>query len=134
MSQKNAIIFISLYIIVAIIGWEGWLNFGYTEAESWYARSGALLTLIGLYAELKILPQAKALANKCGNNKNSMNSLIIAKALTHVTVIHGTVVWAYGDLYYSWLKEHQMFMFVLFFIYILFFIGWLSKKDFFNAE
>lgn len=134
MNSSNGMVFIALYIIVALIGFEGWMNFGYTDPASWYSRSGALLTLIGLYAELKLLPVARTLVQESNSNKHAITSFMIAKSLVHITVIHGTIVWAYGDLFYYWLQSHSMFMFVAFILWLLFFIGWLTKRDLFSLK
>lgn len=134
MSSKNAIVLCALYILASLIGWEGWLNFGYAEAESWYARSGALIILISLYVELKILPEANESVVESQNNKHAITSLKITQGITHMIVIYGTIAWAYGDLYYDWLKEQYMLSFVVFIIWLLFYVGWLTKRELFNSD
>jgi len=93
MSNINAIIFIILYVLVALIGWEGLFNFDYATPESWYSRSGALLTLIGLYSEIKILPQVSMLADESQNEKYAMISLMITKGYSSHTWNYCVGLW-----------------------------------------
>jgi hypothetical protein len=107
-SKTNSFIIIFLYVIVGLIGFEGWFNYNFDSPENWYARSGALLTLIGLYSELNVLPKAKELAVKYGSSSSKF-VLKNTTFLTHFSVIHGTLVWSYGDIYYLWLKTSYTF-------------------------
>jgi hypothetical protein len=66
-----------------------------------------------LYAELKILPNVNLNVIESKNNKHAVSTLMQTKWIMHCTVIYGTIVWAYGDLYFNWYKENRMLIFAV---------------------
>lgn len=79
------------------------------EPDIWFARSGAILVLFAIIVEYRL---SKMLQTEI-NNSNVVAGLgipagvsvpkanSILSIVTHITVLLGTIVWAYGDLLHT---------------------------------
>lgn len=82
-------------------------SFGY-EPATFFARSGAVLVVLGIFAEFQLAKESqKILYNNFVAKAKGYKSVPflpvrhrILSWAAHLSVVLGTVVWGYGDLWY----------------------------------
>lgn len=97
-----------LVFIAALVAPKG------MDSATWFARSGAVLTVASLLATLHLSGLRSFLVGEdggmsCVYGQKVYDELINIKTyamwLTQLSSIVGTLVWGYGDLFYGWLTR-----------------------------
>lgn len=96
---------LSAAIIVAVAAYIGALNPRIEQPGEWFARSGALVTVLAIFAELVI---AKMFARMHVGIQPKVRWLVYPRSIAFIVIVIGTFVWGYGDLLYYSLSSHSM--------------------------
>lgn len=91
-------------IVVAVAAYMGALNPRPEQPGEWFSRSGALLTVLAIFAELVI---AKMFSRMHAGIQPKVRWLVYPRSLAFILIIIGTFVWGYGDLLYYSLSSAQ---------------------------
>ncbi|WP_155274245.1 hypothetical protein [Pseudomonas chlororaphis] len=81
--------------VVAVAAYSGLLNPRPAEPGPWFSRSGALITVLAIFAEQVI---SKMLARMHNGIQPKVRWLVYPRYFAFLLIIFGTVVWGYGDL------------------------------------
>lgn len=83
------------------------------DQAQWFSRSGAVLTVSSLFATIWLAGLRSALVGDGGYG--SIYGIEVYKEFkaqqtgaywaSHISAVAGTVIWGYGDLFYSWLTR-----------------------------
>lgn len=79
------------------------------EQSTWFARSGAILVLFAIIVEYRLNKMVQAEINNANISAgfNIPAGIRVPRAnsslaiVSHVAVLSGTIIWAYGDLMYA---------------------------------
>lgn len=83
---------------IASAAYVGLLNPVPSEPGPWFARSGALVTVLAIFAEQTV---SKMLARMHNGIQLHVRWLVYPRRCAFVLIILGTIVWGYGDLLFK---------------------------------
>ncbi|MBH0074018.1 hypothetical protein I6F48_00370 [Pseudoalteromonas sp. SWYJ118] len=106
--------FISLVIICFLLP-VGAFYFNFTSdlLHTWVQRSGSIITIVGIYLEVRAIQFITQI--NCTPNLNCIdyspkyssekliNKVFLFQYTTHFLIAFGTIVWGYGDLILLWI-------------------------------
>ena len=82
-------------LVVAAAAYTGLFNPRPDEPGAWFSRSGALITILAIFAEQII---SKMFARMHNGIQPKVRWPIYPRACAFALIILGTIVWGYGDL------------------------------------
>lgn len=82
-------------ICLAVAAYAGVLKPVTDQPGQWFSRSGALITVLAIFAEQVV---SRMLSRMHNGIQPKVRWLIVPRAFAFVLIIVGTVVWGYGDL------------------------------------
>jgi hypothetical protein len=111
---------IHLYILLVVICFSlpviaFYFNFTMDSLHTWVQRSGSIITIVGIYLEvraIRFITQINCTPNlNCFDyspkysSEKLIKKVFLFQYFTHFLIAFGTVVWGYGDLILLWILE-----------------------------
>jgi len=89
--------------LVLLAGYKGCLMPKIDESYLWFQRSGSIVILLAIIAELFVIERLKSVSDEqeIEARKRFKKGINISNALVIIIGLVGTVVWGYGDLIYK---------------------------------
>ncbi|MGY2184704.1 hypothetical protein [Pseudomonas sp. SDO5591_S426] len=84
-------------ICLAVAAYAGFLKPETDQPGQWFSRSGALITVLAIFAEQVV---SRMLSRMHNGIQPKVRWLVAPRAVAFALIIAGTVVWGYGDLMY----------------------------------
>ena len=112
---RNGTVFIVsgfiLSFIILIAGWNGWANYFNDKPETWFQRSGSLMTMVLLFTDLYVyklhsdVGKRNTIPQFAMRTKDAYRPYI--KTFPYIAVfmtIMATFIWGYGDIVFCRIK------------------------------
>lgn len=106
LATQMLVVWVSLIAAVLILwaGYSGFLMPEIDKSAAWFQRSGSIVILIAVFAELFVIKRLKSISDdqEIVSRKKFKNYISITNISVIAISLIGTVVWGYGDLIYKW--------------------------------